>query len=370
MEHLGFGKARRRGLWRSVLNLCAWAALGLGAVASATTALAQGPAAPRRLVQVQGDVWRAGAGNWWSFVYVTPDGILLVDPISADFAAWLKGQLAERFPGKPVRYIVYSHSHWDHAGGATAFTDSHPHIVGQERMLRNMDGRWPHMPGDMQDRNNNGTLEDDEIIIPTLQHPGICGGGPGSFESYDRRHTGHVTPADWWAVHDEPKPDLVYSERMTIVLGGRTIQLVFPGLNHADDGTVVLLPAERIAFSADFPADALVTTSMRSLPSACGVFDQHPMAEWIRSFRTIEALDFDTLVQGHGLVTFTKADVAAARGFMEDLRDAVSKGMAEGKSLAELKQSIRLEKYKDWAFYDRLREDNIEAAYLNLKTYR
>jgi hypothetical protein len=44
---------------------------------------------PRVFVQIKGDLWRAGNGNWWSLIYVTPDGILLVDPISPDFATWL-----------------------------------------------------------------------------------------------------------------------------------------------------------------------------------------------------------------------------------------------------------------------------------------
>ena len=328
------------------------------------------PGRARTLVQVRGDIYRANNGNWWTLVYVTPDGILLVDTISEDFAKWLKGELAQRFPGKPVRYIVYSHTHWDHAAGAEVFADEHPHIVAQERALTNMDGRWPHMPGDMTDRNNNGTLEAEEIVVPTLAHAGICGGGRGTFEGYDKEHTGHVTPAQWWAMNHMPKPDIVYSNRMKIVLGGRTIELVFPGLNHADDGTVAYFPAEKVAFSVDFPADALVTTSMRSFPSACGVFDQHSMAEWIRSYRTIEALDFDILVQGHGTNPFTKADVTEGREFFEYLRAEVSKGMAEGKTLAELKRDLLLPKYKDWAYYDMLRQDNIEAAYLNLKAYR
>ncbi len=117
---------------------------------------------------------------------------------------------------------------------------------------------------------------------------------------------------------------------------------------------MVLFPAERVAFSADFPADALVLTSLRSMPSACSAFDRHPMAEWIKSFRTIESLDFDILAQGHGVVSFTKADVAELRGFFEDLRDEVTQGMAHGKSLAELEDTVLLEKYKDWAYYDML----------------
>jgi glyoxylase-like metal-dependent hydrolase (beta-lactamase superfamily II) len=113
-----------------------------------------------------------------------------------------------------------------------------------------------------------------------------------------------------------------------------------------------------------------VGTTLRSLPSACGNFDSHPLAEWIQSFRKIEELDFDRLVGGHGSVLFTKADVAEARQYFQDLVAAVAGGMAQGKSLEEMKRTILLEKYKDWKFYGRLREDNIEAAYLNLKIYR
>jgi glyoxylase-like metal-dependent hydrolase (beta-lactamase superfamily II) len=334
-------------------------------------AAAPRPAGPPRVfVQIKGDLWRAGNGNWWSLIYVTPDGILLMDPISPDFAGWLKGELARRFPDKPVRYVIYSHSHWDHIGGAAVFADSHPHIVGQERMLGNMDGRWPHMPGDIIDRNNNGTIDAEDFAIPTLEHPGICGMGRGSFEGMDKSNSGHITIAQWWAVNGVTPPDMVYSDRMTIMFGGRTIRLIFPGLNHADDGTVLLFPAERVAFSTDFPADALVTTSMRSMPSGCGMFDRHPLSEWIRSYKTIEALDFDILAQGHGQVNFTKADVAEGRQFFEDLRDAVQAGMTAGKSLDEIKKTVLLEKYKSWAYYDMLREPDIESAYLNLSNYR
>ena len=44
--------------------------------------------------------------------------------------------------------------------------------------------------------------------------------------------------------------------------------------------------------------------------------------------------------------------------------------MNDGKSLEELKETLELPKYRDWANYERLRANNIEAAYLNLKLYR
>ena len=322
---------------------------------------------PRQIVKVAGNIYRAGNGNWWSLFVVTSDGIILADPIGPDFAAWLKGQLAERFPGKPVRYVVYSHSHFDHIEGGKVFADT-AKFVAQEGVAKNMDGRYPHLPGDMIDRNANGTMEIEEINIPSEEHPGICGMPAFWFPTHDRNGDGHMTPAELFA--DIVPPDITYSERMTLKLGDETVQLIFPGKNHADDGTVLYFPAERVVFSTDFPADALVGKSMRSLPSACGAFDEHPMSEWIRSYRTIEALDFDILAQGHGAVNFTKADVTEGREYFEYLRDQVSAAMAKGMSLDEMRRTLMLEKYKDWAFYDRLRVMNIEAAYHNLSTYK
>ena len=137
---------------------------------------------PRPFVQIKDGLWRVGQGNnWWSLVYDTPDGLLIVDPLNPEFATWLKGELGRRFPGKKVRYIVYSHTHWDHAAGAAAFAEDNPHIVAQERALTNMDGRWPHMPGAMTDRNHNGKLDNEEMVVATLEHPGICGMGQGTF---------------------------------------------------------------------------------------------------------------------------------------------------------------------------------------------
>jgi glyoxylase-like metal-dependent hydrolase (beta-lactamase superfamily II) len=162
-----------------------------------------------------------------------------------------------------------------------------------------------------------------------------------------------------------PSPDIVYSERMQITLGGRTVDLVYPGLNHSDDATVMLFRNERVLFATEFLADALVTTSPRSLPSTCSAFDRHPLSEWIRSYRTVEALDFDRVAPGHGDV-FDKAVVTETREYFEYLVAQVSAGIRSGRPLAELKETIMLDRYKTWANYERLRRMNVEAAYLNL----
>jgi glyoxylase-like metal-dependent hydrolase (beta-lactamase superfamily II) len=321
----------------------------------------------RAITQVRGDVYRANNGGWFVGFVVTPQGIVLVDTLSVDFARWLKAELARRFPGKPVRYVIYSHSHWDHAEGGAVFADTAT-FIGHEAMLRNMDGRFPALPGDIVDRNDDGLLDVVEFQQPFLDRLWYCGAFANSVTAKDKDGDGRATPAEFFA--DIVKPDLVYSERMTLRFGGKTLELVFPGRNHANDGTAVLFSDERVLFATDFPQDALVQDTMRSLPSACGPFDGHPMDDWIRSYRTLEALDFDLLVGGHGTVAFGRQDLVEGRGFFEHLKGEVERAMARGESLEQMKQSITLAPYRAWRHFDRLRVPNIEAAYHNLKIYK
>src|SRR5256885_3685919 len=44
-------------------------------------------------------------------------------------------QLDERFPRVPVRYVIYSHSHWDHIEGGGVFADT-AKFVGDRKSTR------------------------------------------------------------------------------------------------------------------------------------------------------------------------------------------------------------------------------------------
>ena len=345
------------------------AALLLSILALTAAGSAQPPARtpPREIVQVKGDIYRARNNNYFSVFMVTPEGIILADPINTAFATWMKEQFAQRFK-VPVRYVVYSHSHWDHTEGAAVFADT-ARIVAHEKVARNMDGHIPQMPGDMLDRNSNGRFELNEIVDPMVNNDNRCGMPAFFFKTADRNSDGSMTPAELF--QDVRKPDITYSERMELTLGGKRVELIHPGANHANDATVILFPDERVLFATEFISDVAlpVTASPRAWPSACGPFDGSPLSEWIRSYRTVEGLDFDVFAGGHGALA-TKADVTEVRVFFEELTAAVSRGMSEGKSLAELQKTLLFEKYKDWNGYAQRRAATIESAYNNLRIYR
>ena len=73
------------------------------------------------LTHVRGDLYRIQEGNRSGVVYVAPDGILIADPLSIKPAMSLRTELASRFPGKPVRYVVYTSARFERVAGGSAF---------------------------------------------------------------------------------------------------------------------------------------------------------------------------------------------------------------------------------------------------------
>jgi glyoxylase-like metal-dependent hydrolase (beta-lactamase superfamily II) len=140
---------------------------------------------------------------------------------------------------------------------------------------------------------------------------------------------------------------------MTVELGGKTVELSHVGRNHSNNSVVMRFPAERALFAVDFiPVKAV---AFRDLPDAY-------IPDWMESLKRVEAMDFDILVPGHGSIG-SKADVSAFRGYMEDLYAAVLEQARAGKSLEEMQQTIRLDKYKEWLRYEKFLPLNIEGLH-------
>src|SRR5262245_35149388 len=80
------------------------------------------PADDREITLVRGDLYRVRDGRQFTVFLVTSDGIILCDPLSQPTAMWLKEEFAVRFPGRPVKYVLLTHHHFDRAEGAASFS--------------------------------------------------------------------------------------------------------------------------------------------------------------------------------------------------------------------------------------------------------
>jgi glyoxylase-like metal-dependent hydrolase (beta-lactamase superfamily II) len=71
----------------------------------------------RAIEAVSDGLYRWTSGTYHSVFLVHAGGIVVGDPLNREAAAWLKSELARRFPDKPITHVIYSHNHSDHAYG-------------------------------------------------------------------------------------------------------------------------------------------------------------------------------------------------------------------------------------------------------------
>jgi glyoxylase-like metal-dependent hydrolase (beta-lactamase superfamily II) len=231
----------------------------------------------------------------------TPEGVIVTDPISAEAATWLKAEL-KTLTDQPVRYVVYSHHHSDHITGGSVFADQ------------------------------------------------------AVFVSHAAARLQIVEAGD----STTPVPQLTFTDRMFIDLGGKHVELIYTGKNHSDNSLVLLLPQNRLLFAVDFiPVETVAYRTMRS---------DYP-DDWIESLKRVEQLEFDTLVPGHGKIG-RKEHVRMFRGYLEDLKAAVLGQVKKGASLDETKKAVQLPKYEHWGRYADWFPENVEGMYRYLSQTR
>ncbi len=76
-------------------------------------------------------------GPYRSLFMVTSAGVIATDPQSPEAAVAYRAAIAE-LTDLPVRYVVYSHAHWDHARGGQVFKDEGAQFVAQARCVDNL----------------------------------------------------------------------------------------------------------------------------------------------------------------------------------------------------------------------------------------
>ena len=307
----------------------------------------------REIGRLTGDVYFARMDDYLSVFMVTPEGIILVEPIGLEFATWLKGELAQRFK-VPVRYVIYSHSHWDHASGGAAYSDTARFVGHQNLMtLLAMPPATTGLPQAMraQDTSGNGRIEQAEAT----------GSVKNLFELYDADKDGTVSGAEAarGPLANVRPPDQTYTDRLNIDLGGKRVEVISKPTAHASDNTIVrFVDGTNVVFASDW-------ITVRRLPFGGDVATPAEIA----LAKTVEALDFEHFVCSHGRLG-RKEDVTANIRYREELRDAVAKAIAAGQTLEQAQASVVMDAYKDWEFFAQQRPQNVAGTYRALTAAR
>jgi hypothetical protein len=112
-------------------------ATALIAVGFATAALAQQQRPQIETTKVEGtdNVYIFRNGNHQSMFVVTRDGVIATDPIAYGRPTGGQDYIAEikKVTDKPIKFLVYSHHHFDHIAGGKPFKDAGATIVAHRR---------------------------------------------------------------------------------------------------------------------------------------------------------------------------------------------------------------------------------------------
>jgi glyoxylase-like metal-dependent hydrolase (beta-lactamase superfamily II) len=277
----------------------------LVAVTLGTTAQAQTAAPPPyATTKVEGtdNVYIFRFGGHQSMFIVTKDGVIATDPISERRPA-AKAYIEEiqKITKAPIKYVIYSHSHYDHIAGGKPFKDLGATFIAHKNAKARI-----------------VALKPDDVVVP----------------------------------------DQVVDNKKVIKLGGTTLELLYVGKNHSDSTLVMRLPKEKIIFTVDWiPLQAIQFRGMADnyLPDIEEGLKKVIAMDW-------EKLIAGHPGPG-GRQTGTKDDARNQLAYLQELSAAVKKAVDEGKSYADAQKEIKLPKYESWGGFGPFFPMNIERYY-------
>jgi glyoxylase-like metal-dependent hydrolase (beta-lactamase superfamily II) len=271
-------------------------AAALFCVLAAAPAWSQGQAAQRPQIattKVPGtnNVYIFRNGNNQSIFVVTNEGVIATDPVAygrpQGGAAYIEE--IKKVTDKPIKYLVYSHHHFDHITGGMAFKDAGAKIVAHKRV------------------NERLAVQNDAATPPA---------------------------------------DETFDKKRTITLGGTALELTFVGLNHSDSTLVMRLPKERVLFVVDLlPVGQIPGRGMID-------FYPLEAESSIKQILAMDWEQLVPGHPGVGDRLGTKKDVQDQLTFLQDASQAVKPLAREGKCWEPVEKEVKLPKYEKWPGYE------------------
>jgi glyoxylase-like metal-dependent hydrolase (beta-lactamase superfamily II) len=259
---------------------------------SAWVAHTQNARLPGKLTieKVKGDLYMISGEGGNVAVDVTNDGVLLVDDMfdrnHADILAQVKS-----VTDKPLKYVINTHQHDDHAGGDFKMLPIVEVIAHKNARANLVDIKQPY-------------YEDT----------------PG-------------TPIGL--------PRVTFSDELSVYLGGKEVRAKYFGRGHTSGDAVIYFPDLRVIHTGDLflGRQAARGGVVQTRPPGVNIYVDYAQGgsfmDWTKTLDGILQLDFDIAIPGHGPVS-TKADVVKFRADLETMRNRLVGMIRDGKSKADV----------------------------------
>jgi glyoxylase-like metal-dependent hydrolase (beta-lactamase superfamily II) len=230
----------------------------------ALTSQAQKPPGPLRIERVRGGLHLLSGEGGNVAVYVTDEGVVLVDDMFHRNHADILAQVRS-VTDRPLRYVINTHQHDDHAGG-------------NARMLP---------------------------IAEVIAHRNVYANLSDIKQPYYEDTPG--TPIGL--------PRVTFTDRLDLHLGRTAVQAHYFGRGHTSGDAVIYFPDARTIHTGDL----FIASRGRGVPIYVDYAQGGSFREWTTVLDRTLALDFDLVIPGHGPVS-TKEDLARFRAAVDAMR--------------------------------------------------
>jgi len=228
---------------------------------------------------------------------------MVIEPVSSEHSAVMLEEI-NSITSEPIKYVFYSHNHWDHASGGQVFKDVGATIIAHEYANQYIESN----------------LGPDQIL-----------------------------------------PDEIWSGRQyDVTVGTVKLELYYFGGSHGVGMTAFLLPQQKVAYFADTVSPNRV--GFATLPD----FDikqwQNTLEEYLKL--DFEQAVFTHNMYSEPLKGGDKEDVVQTIAFLRDIRSGIYEELEKGTDPMLIPTTLKLPQYSHWAMYDEWLAMNIWAVFL------
>jgi cyclase len=269
----------------------------------------------------------AVVGN--SSIIVNDNDVIVVDDHASPAAASVLLDELKDITNKPVRTVINTHFHYDHAHGNQVFgkdVEIIGHEFTREMLLGGKSAQMPlyrdylaGIPRQIEDLKRRITAEPDATKKATLQ---------------TQLQVAENNLASQAELKPTP-PNVTLQTRMTLHRGDREIQIRFLGRAHTAGDVVVYLPREKIVITGDMLTAALSNMSDAFVNELPATLDE------------LKKLDFDTVLPGHGEAFTDKAKIDYFQAYLRDVWTEVSRLKQQGVTAEDAAKRADLTKHKE-----------------------
>ncbi len=254
------------------------------------------PPRPVQIQRVKENLYLISGEGGNLAMLVTPEGVVLVDDMFYRDHDAILAQI-KAVTNQPLRYVINTHQHDDHAGG-------------------------------------------DALMLPIAEVI--------AHKNVRANLVAHRTPY----YEDTPGtpiglPRITFSDETSVFLGGVEVRAQWFGRGHTSGDAVIYFPDLKVIHTGDlFLATGPARGGARTFPPGSNLFVDSSqggsLMEWTRTLDGALSLDFDTVIPGHGPLA-TKADVRAFRDGVAAMQTRLRGLVRGGISREDLAKTIEME---------------------------